>query len=182
MPLSDLPSRLWAAARDKPTLDYLANRGINLVVGQAEIGAVQANYVRHYRQSGGKGGTRGVRLLFVAPTREEALANSAAAADLYFSLMGNKGYHAEAVARGLLPAEISSRDDMNRHISFIVGTPSEVANELNDYIRVTGVDRVDAMVQIPRLLPHHVHRSVELLQREVRPLLHYPTTLHKAVA
>lgn len=169
----DITTRLWAAARDDLTLEHLAATGVNLVVGQAELGATQASYVRKYHAAGGRGFTRGVRLVFVAPTREEALEDSAAAADLYFSLMGKGAYHKEAVERGLLPAEVSSREDMLRAINFVVGSPEEVASQLNDYLATSGVDRLDAMVQIPRLLPEHVHRSMRLLQAEVRPMLVY---------
>lgn len=169
----DITTRLWAAARDELTVGHLAATGVNLVVGQAELGAVQAEYVRTYRAAGGRGHTRGVRLVFVAPTHKEAIADSAAAADLYYSLMGKGGYHKEAIDRGLLPAEIKSREDMLVSINFVVGTPEAVAAQLNDYIKATGIERLDAMVQIPRLRPDHVHRSMRLLQTEVRPLLVY---------
>jgi alkanesulfonate monooxygenase SsuD/methylene tetrahydromethanopterin reductase-like flavin-dependent oxidoreductase (luciferase family) len=169
----DISTRLWAAARDETTLCCLADLGVNLVVGQAEMGSVQARYVQQYRASGGRGRTRGVRLLLVAPTRAEAHADSRAAAELYYSQMSKGGYHKEAVAKGLLPEVPASYEDMLHQVNFIAGTPDEVARDLNDYLAVTGVDQLDGMISIPRIRPDHVHRTMRLLQAEVRPQLVY---------
>ena len=171
VPPPDLPQRLWAAARDEPTIAYLAEAGVNIVVGQAEIGQAQANYIRQYRAAGGTGRARGVRLVFVAETHEEAIARSSAAADLYYSMMGKGGYRQEAIEKGYLPAEVKTREDQLQHISFLVGSPQEVAAGLNDYIETTGVDQLDFMAQIPRLAAADVHRSIRLLQAEVTPRL-----------
>ena len=97
-----LASRIWAAARDAPTLDFLAQHNVNLVVGQAELPQVQARYVAHYRAAGGTGLTRGVRLVFVAPTGAEAEEASEAALRLYAGVMQGGDYHREAVDAGLL--------------------------------------------------------------------------------
>ncbi|WP_338090942.1 LLM class flavin-dependent oxidoreductase [Pelagibacterium halotolerans] len=167
----DITTRLWAAARDEPTIAHLADLGINLVVGQAETGPVQANYVEQYRKAGGKGRTRGVRLVHVAPTHAEALARTEAASDLYFSQMTKGGYHKEAIDKGLFPAEPESREAMLEQINFIVGTPETVIKELNTYIAQTGVDQLDAMVRIPRLAIGDVHECMRLLKREVIPNL-----------
>ncbi len=55
----------------------------------------------------------------------------------------------------------------------MVGTPDEVATQLNAYIAMTGIDQIDAMAQIPRLVPADVHESMRLLQAEVRPQLRF---------
>ena len=141
------------------------------MVGQAELAVKQAAYVRCYREAGGRGLTRGVRLVFVAPTHDEAIAGSEAAAQTYFGMTGGKGYHKEAVEEGLLPPTVDSPEELRRQVSFIVGDPEEVARALNDYAATTGVDRLDVMVQIPGLRTDAVRRSMELLQREVRPRL-----------
>lgn len=182
VPPADLAQRIWAAARDEPTIDYLAETGINLVVGQAELGQVQAKYVKRYRASGGRGKTRGVRLVFVAATHDQAIERSRDAADLYYKLMGGNGYHKEAVEKGYLAAEVKSREDMLEHISFAVGTPDEVAAQLNAHIAVTGIDQLDAMAQIPRLAPADVHESLRLLQTEVRPQLIFDRPAEKTQA
>ena len=181
-PPRDLVSRLWAAARDEPTIDFLAEMGINLVAGQAELSQVQAKYVQRYRQSGGRGRARGVRLVFVGETRADALRQSAAAADLYFRQMTGGGYHKEAVEKGYLPADVKSREDQLLHISYVVGDPEEVAAALNTHIAMTGIDQLDAMVQIPRLNAEDVHRSMRLLQTEVRPRLVFPATAEQVAA
>ncbi len=170
-PAPAIVSKIWAAARDAETIRYLARRRINLVFGQAELGIKQADYVRCYREAGGQAGTRGVRLVFVADTHDEAIAGSEVAAKTYFAMMGNKGYHKEAVDEGLLPPTVDSPEELRRQVSFIVGDPTEVAADLNDYAATTGVDRLDVMVQIPGLETSAIRRSMALIQHEVRPRL-----------
>ena len=175
VPVVDLSKRLWAAARDPLTIDLLVEKGVNLVVGQAEVGQSQAHFIKRYRDGGGRGRTRGVRLAFVAETHAEALERSRAAADLYYKLMGNNGYRLNAVAKGYLPAEVKTREDMLLHINFVVGTPEEVAAGLNAYIATTGVDQLDFMVKIPLLAPADIERSMRLLKSEVLPPLDFGT-------
>ena len=169
----ELGQRIWAAARDAPTIALLAELCVNLVVGQAEIATAQAEFVRRYRAAGGSGRTRGVRVVFVAPSREEALAESAAAADLYFSAMSKGGYYRQAVERGLITDPPRSRTDMLSAINFIAGSPADVTAQLNDYLATTRVDQLDVMAHLPRIALPHVRRSMELLQSEVRPNLVY---------
>ncbi|MCX5478214.1 LLM class flavin-dependent oxidoreductase [Kaistia geumhonensis] len=170
-PDPSIRSTIFAAARDEGTIDHLAANGINLVVGQAEMPHVQAPYISRYRASGGKGRTRGVRLVFVAPTRAEALERSAAAAQSYFRLMLGKGYHKQAVESGAAPAAPQTDAEKRRLASFIVGSPEEVVAELDAYVETTGVDQLDVMVQIPGLATEDVRRSMALVQQEVRPFL-----------
>lgn len=169
----DITTRLWAAARDEATIGFLAELGINLVVGQAEMGHVQADYVERYRRLGGKGMTRGVRLVHVAATEAEALVRTEAAADLYHKLMSQGGYHKEAVDKGLLPATPADRNALLEQVNFIVGTPETVTEKLNAYIAETGIDRLDAMVRIPRLALDDVHDCMRLLKAEVIPNLRF---------
>ena len=169
----DITARLWAAGRDELTIRHLAETGVNLVVGQAELGVVQAGYIGQYRAAGGKGKTRGVRLVFVAETDEQAMADSAAAADLYYSLIGKGAYQKEAQAKGLVATEPTTREEMLDQVNFIVGSPDTVVRKLNDYLATTGVDQLDAMVQIPRVGAENVARTLRLLQQEVRPQLSY---------
>ncbi|WP_172331427.1 LLM class flavin-dependent oxidoreductase [Mangrovicoccus sp. HB161399] len=172
----DLVPRLWAAGRDEGTIAMLAARGINLVVGQAETGSVQAGYVRRYRRSGGRGLCRGVRLVFVAPTDAEALADSAAAADLYFSMMSKGAYTREAIAKGIFPEVPRNRAEQLDMVNVIAGSPETVAGKLNAYIAETGIDQLDAMVQIPHVSLGHAERTLRLLASEVRPRLKFPAT------
>lgn len=170
-PDPSIRSNIFAAARDEASIEHLALRGVNLVVGQAEMPHVQAPYVARYRAAGGKGLTRGVRLVFVAPTRAEAIEKSRAAAELYCRLLLGKGYHKEAVASGAAPAEIASDEEKRRLVSFIVGSPDDVVAGLDAYVETTGVERLDVMVQIPGLATEDVRRSMTLVQEEVRPRL-----------
>lgn len=104
----------------------------------------------------GAGITRGVRLVFVAPTHGEAIEASEAALNLYASLMRGGAYHREAVEAGLRAAAPESPEELRRQVNFIVGTPDEVAAQLQQYIAVTGVDRLDLMTQIPGLATQDV--------------------------
>lgn len=169
----DITKRLWAAGRDELTIRHLAETGVNLVVGQAELGVVQANYIRQYKAAGGTGRTRGVRLVFVAETDAKAIEDSAAAADLYYSLMGKGNYQKEALAKGLVAPEPKTREEMLEFVNFVVGSPETVAKKLNAYLATTGVDQLDAMVNIPRAGPENFARTLRLLQAEVRPQLRY---------
>src|SRR5580704_13935665 len=102
-PCPELTEKIWVAARDEPTLAFAAQRRLHLVVGQAEPARQQAQYVRRYRAEGGRGQARGARLAFVAETRAKAEADCAIATEIYFAALGNKGYHAQAVAEGRFP-------------------------------------------------------------------------------
>jgi alkanesulfonate monooxygenase SsuD/methylene tetrahydromethanopterin reductase-like flavin-dependent oxidoreductase (luciferase family) len=170
-PAPDLLARIWAAARDMPTLRHIAGTGINLVVGQAELPEIQARIVRDYRASGGTGLVRGVRLCFVGETEADALRDTAAALELYHGQMAGKGYHKDAVQQGLISGAPKTPADLLREVNFIVGTPEQVATALNAYVATTGVERLDLMVQIPGLATDAVRRSMRLIQDEVRPRL-----------
>jgi alkanesulfonate monooxygenase SsuD/methylene tetrahydromethanopterin reductase-like flavin-dependent oxidoreductase (luciferase family) len=181
-PSPEIRAKIWAAARDPSTLDFLADRGVNLVVGQAELPERQALYVKRYRGAGGTKPTRGVRLVFVGETHAEAMRETEVAANIYFDMMSGKGYHKEAVELGLLPQSVDSPEEMRRQVNFIVGDADEVTEALNRYIALTGVDRLDVMVQIPGLESPAIRRSMALLQREVRPRLRFGVREAQVVA
>jgi alkanesulfonate monooxygenase SsuD/methylene tetrahydromethanopterin reductase-like flavin-dependent oxidoreductase (luciferase family) len=101
------------------------------------------------------------------------MADSTAAADLYYSLIGKGAYQKEAQAKGLVAPEPTTREEMLDQVNFIVGAPDTVARKLNAYLATTGVDQIDAMVQIPRVSGDNVARTLRLLQQEVRPQLVY---------
>ena len=170
-PCPELVEKIWVAARDEPTLVFAAQRGLNLVVGQAEPAPQQAQYVRRYRAEGGAGEARGARLVFVAESRDEAEAECALATEIYFAALGNKGYHAQAIAEGRLPRAASTPAERRRQLDFLAGDPDEVTGLLNAYVEETGVDRLDVMAQIPGLAADAVRRSMALFQSEVRPRL-----------
>jgi alkanesulfonate monooxygenase SsuD/methylene tetrahydromethanopterin reductase-like flavin-dependent oxidoreductase (luciferase family) len=166
-----LIDRLWVAARDAETIAFAAGRNLNFVVGQAEIGPRQATLTRQYRQAGGGGRVRGERVVFAAETAAEAARDSEAAVRLYFGQMAGKSYHKEAVDAGDLPPTADTLAEMRRQVSFIAGTPAQVAAELNDYAQRLGLDQLDVMVQVPALPTDAIRRSLALIQNEVRPLL-----------
>jgi alkanesulfonate monooxygenase SsuD/methylene tetrahydromethanopterin reductase-like flavin-dependent oxidoreductase (luciferase family) len=114
-----------------------------------------------------------VRLVFVGETDAQAIADSTGAADLYYSLMGKGNYQKEALAKGLVAEEPKTREEMLEFVNFVVGSPETVARKLNAYLATTGVDQLDAMVNIPRVGPENFARTLRLLQAEVRPQLRY---------
>ena len=173
-PCPEVIGKIWVASRDTPTLAFAAEHGLNLVIGQAEIGLRQAEYVRHYRAAGGRGEVRGARIAFVAETMAEAEADCAEATEIYFSAIGYKNYHAQAVADGLLPPTAPTPAERRRQLDFFAGTPDVVASALNDHIALTGIDRLDIMPQLPGMAPEAVHRSLALFAAEVRPRLRFP--------
>ena len=173
-PCPEVVGKIWVAARDAPTLAFAAEHGLNLVIGQAEIGLRQADYVRRYRAAGGHGEVRGARLAFVAETTAEAEAACAAATEIYFNNFAYKNYHAQAVADGLLPPTAPTPAERRRQLDFFAGTPDFVAAALNDHIETTGIDRLDIMPQLPGMTPDAVQRALSLFAAEVRPRLRFP--------
>jgi alkanesulfonate monooxygenase SsuD/methylene tetrahydromethanopterin reductase-like flavin-dependent oxidoreductase (luciferase family) len=174
-PCPEVVETIWVAARDAPTLAFAAEHGLNLVIGQAEIGLRQAEYVRRYRAEGGRGQVRGARLAFVAETMAEAERDCAEATEIYFNAFAYKNYHAQAVADGLLPPTAPTPAERRRQLDFFAGTPEFVAEALNAHIALTGIDRLDIMPQLPGMAPDAVRRSLALFMTEVRPRLRFPT-------
>jgi alkanesulfonate monooxygenase SsuD/methylene tetrahydromethanopterin reductase-like flavin-dependent oxidoreductase (luciferase family) len=170
-PRPELVGKIWVAARDAPTLAFAAQRQLNLVVGQAEMSHRQAEYVRRYRFEGGRGQVRGARLAFVAESRAEAEAEAAVATEIYYAALGNKGYHAQAIAEGRVPPTAPTPADRRRQLDFFVGAPDDVVELLNAHIEAAGIDRLDVMAHLPGLAPAAVRRSLSLLNSEVRPKL-----------
>lgn len=169
----DIVSRLFVACRDEATIEHVAARGLNFVMGQAELPSVQASYVRRYRAAGGTGQARGVRLVFVAPTHEEALEVSRRAVDLYWGLMSKGPYFREALAKGIVSETPASEEQRLRWVNVIAGSPDEVAAALDDYLAETGVDRLDVMMRIAGMDLEDVHRGMRLMREEVAPRLVY---------
>lgn len=174
----DILGKIWIAARHMPTIEIAARRGLNFVVGQAEIASRQAPYVRHFKESGATGRAKGVRLAFVAETTREAVEQSEAAVRITYSQSAGRNYHLQAVQAGALPETATSLEEMRRQMSFIVGTPDEVALQINAYIAETGVDQIDVMVQIPGVPTDMVKRSMRLIRDEVYPQLRFGTRSH----
>ncbi|MBW4024650.1 MAG: LLM class flavin-dependent oxidoreductase [Proteobacteria bacterium] len=173
-PCPEVVQKIWVAARDEPSIAFAARHGLHFVIGQAENGQRQAEFVRRYRAEGGTGQVRGARIAFVAETRAEAEAACAEATEIYFAALGYKGYHAQAVADGLLPPTAPTSAERRRQLDFFAGTPDEVATALNAHIALTGIDRLDIMPHLPGMEASAVCRSLALFAAEVRPRLRFP--------
>ncbi len=173
-PCPEVIAKIWLAVRDEPSIAFAARHGLSFVVGQAEIGIVQAALVRRYRAEGGRGEVRGARIAFVAETRAEAEAECAEATEIYFRALAYKNYHAQAVADGLLPPTAPTPAERRRQLDFFAGTPEDVAAALNEHIALTGIDRLDIMPYLPGLSVAAVCHSLALFATEVRPRLRFP--------
>lgn len=171
-PAPELISRLWVASRDEAAVALAAEHDLGFVVGQAEHPALQAGYVANYRNSGGRGPVRGVRVVHVAETRAQALQQVKDCAELYWSTMRHGPYHRLAVEQGLLPVgDPAGLDDLLDRSLFIVGDPAHVRDRLDEYRAMTGVDRVDVMMQLPLLGTSSVADSMGLFMEHVAPEL-----------
>lgn len=170
-PVRDVTKRVWVAARDEASIDLAAREGLHFVVGQAEHGLVQREYVQRYRASGGRGQTRGVRIVCVADTDHAALEEASFAVRGYFGAMSKGPYYQKAVRLGVIPSgEPASAEQAMTWLSFCVGSPDTVARQLEDYLDTAGVDRLDVMFHLPDLNPAGVQRSMRLFAREVMPV------------
>lgn len=169
----DIVSRLFVACRDEATIEHVAARGLNFVMGQAELPSVQAAYVKRFRAAGATGQARGVRLVFIAPTHAEALARSRRAADIYWGQMSKGPYFREALAKGIVSETPSSEEERLRWINVVAGSPDEVTEALNEYLAETGVDRLDVMMRIAGMDLEDVHLGMRLMREEVAPRLVY---------
>ncbi|MBO9523431.1 MAG: LLM class flavin-dependent oxidoreductase [Nocardioidaceae bacterium] len=168
-----LLSRLWVAARDAPTIEFAARNGLHFVMGQAEVPAAQGPYIKTYRDAGGAGETRAVRIIVVAPTDEEAVRRASASYAVYADGDPLKDrYYFEAVQNGLFSAEEPTHfpDALERR-GYIVGSPESVAAQLASYQEEVRADRLDLMVHLPELSPAEVRESLRLFATEVAPRL-----------
>lgn len=170
-PVDNVESKIWAACRDTETIELVAQLGVGLVVGQAEVAEAQASYIARYRAMGGRGEVRGVRAVFVAPTREEAEASYTQALGIYESVIGAGRYANDAAADGLLPDSAESSLLRRRRACLVVGDPDDVTAQLLDYVGTTGVDRLDLLVQFPGMDPAQTTRTLTLFRDHVQPRL-----------
>lgn len=174
-PVPEIAERIWIASRDEAAVAFAASHDLGFVVGQAEVPVLQRGIVDTYRAHGGHGEVRGIRLVHVAETRAEALDRVRESAALYWSGMKNGPYHPAAVEAGLLPAgEPDDVDGLLERTMFIVGDPEQVREALLEHRRVTGVDRVDVMLQLPLLSTEAVTDTMTLFMDEVAPGLAEP--------
>ena len=144
---------------------------MNLVVGQAEPPANKRNTCGAIGPRAG--GARCAARAWCSSPRHgaEAEAGCAVATEIYFAALGNKGYHAEAIAEGRLPPNAATPAERRRQLDFLAGDPDDVAASLDAYVDETGVDRLDVMAHAPGLSDEAVRRSLSLIQSDVRPRL-----------
>jgi alkanesulfonate monooxygenase SsuD/methylene tetrahydromethanopterin reductase-like flavin-dependent oxidoreductase (luciferase family) len=163
---------LYAAVRDEESVEQAARLGVNLIVGEAELGVRQANYVRRYREAGGVGEARGARLVCVGESRSEAVAAAREAATRLNDAFSRGKYVAEQVELGLLSdSAAANEDEVFRRLEYAVGTPDEVAESLLGYIETTGVNALNIMVHSPGMKQEAAQRSMRLFMSDVAPAL-----------
>lgn len=171
-----LVEKVSVAARDEPTIRFAGHHGLNFVMGQSEVDAVQGSYVRTFREAGGTGEARGVRIVVLAESTTAALEAARPAYETYAAKgFLSSRYYLEAVEAGVFDGAVPRdlADGMHR-MAFVVGDPDTVRNRLQEHVDRTAVDRLDIMVHLPGLAPAHVRRSLDLFAREVAPGLTLP--------
>ncbi len=171
-PVSDLRQRIWIACRDQSALEQVRDLDLHLVVGQAESGIRQRRTIDQLRQLGGKGQIRGCRLVHVAETEQAALAAVAEAAPAYFEVYSQGPYYREGVAEGRIP-DHPPQDlrDLLWRVDFLVGDPESITQQVQDYLQITGVDRLDVMMHVAGMEAEAIRRSMQLFQQAVVPQL-----------
>jgi len=171
-PLRDYRGLIWVAAREAATVAHAAGLGLNFVVGQLEQASKQREFVDTYRHAGGKGEIRGVRMVHVADSDDEAWHFVEPAARRMYQARAITAYGRLAAAEGRLAT--STTDDpseMMRQIELIAGSPRTVADALVRYMEAARVDRVDVMMHVPDIDHEAIVRSMHLFAREVLPVL-----------
>jgi alkanesulfonate monooxygenase SsuD/methylene tetrahydromethanopterin reductase-like flavin-dependent oxidoreductase (luciferase family) len=168
----DTRRALYAAVRDDESVEQAARLGVNLIIGEAELGVSQAKYVKRYRDAGGVGEARGARLVCVGETRAEAVKAAREAAAILNDAFSRGRYVAEQVEAGLLSeAAATSDDEVFGRLEYAVGTPDEVAEKLLGYIATTGVNALNIMVHSPGMKQEAAQRSMRLFMSDVAPAL-----------
>lgn len=168
----DLLSRIWVAVRDDQGIELTAAEGLNLVVNQVEQAAVQGEQVRRYRQAGGVGEARGVRIVVVADTDADAIEAAAPAVATYLPVIAKGPHYRQAVAEARIPeGEPATLEDAFERCCFCVGAPDTVLRRLEAYCATAELDRVDLMVHLPDLDPEASRRTMRLFAKEVAPAL-----------
>jgi alkanesulfonate monooxygenase SsuD/methylene tetrahydromethanopterin reductase-like flavin-dependent oxidoreductase (luciferase family) len=170
---------LWIGVRDDVSVAQAADIGANFIMGEAELAARQAGYVSGYRSAGGTGEARGARLVCVADTHEQAVADARLGAHALNEVFSKGRYHQEMAELGLMPATAAvSDDDVFARLEYAVGTPDEVTAQLTAYIETTGVNALNIMVHAPGISPASTGRSMRLFMSEVAPALLPVLTQH----
>lgn len=171
-PISDLRSRLWIACRDPQTLELVRDLGVHLVVGQAEAGVRQRRTIDQLRRLGSEIPVRGCRLVHVAETEAEALRAVEQAALSYFEVYSQGPYYREGVAEGRIPdSPPQDLRDLLWRVDFLVGDPESIVQQLQEYLQITGVERLDVMMHVAGMEAEAIRRSMQLFQQAVAPQL-----------
>jgi alkanesulfonate monooxygenase SsuD/methylene tetrahydromethanopterin reductase-like flavin-dependent oxidoreductase (luciferase family) len=167
------PARaIWVGVRDPVSIALAAQLRTNFIVGEAEPAVQQAKLIERYRSSGGRGETRGARLVCIAERERDALFAARDPARRLFAAFSSGDYYQQAVGDGALPAQapVTERELLER-IEFAVGTPEMVTERLAEYVTVTGVDALNIVVHAPGMANGDAQRSLELFMAEVAPQL-----------
>lgn len=162
---------IWVACRDERSVEHAAVNGLNFVVGQAENAYAQAEHITRYRSAGGSGRVRGVRAIYVAESHQQAWDEFEAAFEMYATMITGpeNRYTREAIDAGYLLHRARTVDEWLYQANVILGSPTQVAQGLSDYIAVTGIDRLDLLVQFPGLPAQRTRHSLRLFTDAVWP-------------
>jgi alkanesulfonate monooxygenase SsuD/methylene tetrahydromethanopterin reductase-like flavin-dependent oxidoreductase (luciferase family) len=175
-PLQPVQDMLWVAARDTDTIQYAARKGWPLLIGQAELTERQATYAETYHKAASAVGnpTRigGTRLVHVAESTSQARDEIAECLWRYYRRFSKSPYYQQALADGLMTeSSIPTQDEVMRNVSFIVGDPDDVADQLAPFCRALRVTTLSCMFHIAGMPHELLLGSMRLFIKEVKPRL-----------
>lgn len=108
-----------------------------------------------------------LRNIVVAPDRQTALRDAGPAIAESYKIFGNWGLFTGVIGDRKAQPEFADLIDGR----FIIGSPEECAADIAHLLRATGCNRLVARIQWLGMEHAHVMRTIELLGREVAPLV-----------
>jgi alkanesulfonate monooxygenase SsuD/methylene tetrahydromethanopterin reductase-like flavin-dependent oxidoreductase (luciferase family) len=176
---------LWVAASSHASMDRIAEKGWNLLVGQGETFQRVADQVNYFRSAVGEAGgdydpgrVTVARAMYTAP-KPEQVRSDAEVPFMWFKQTGNE-VGAPPERRGeLLPdnfAEYRRRFSAEARFDYeamaenviLFGTPEQVAEKV-ELLRQSGVEKLILFVNYGGIESRKVMDSLELFAKEVMP-------------
>jgi alkanesulfonate monooxygenase SsuD/methylene tetrahydromethanopterin reductase-like flavin-dependent oxidoreductase (luciferase family) len=166
LPAADLASRCWVAANSVAAAGIAGRLGLNMLFSHLRTPDQYRQYVAAYRSAGGGGLVAANRPVHVAGDEATAFARIEPALRSLWRRFQNEG----KIAAGMREP-VRAQDLCAHPINFIVGGPETVARQLLELHAQCPYDVANLEVRWPGLPCEATHECLELLGREVRPLL-----------
>lgn len=168
MSVPDLADRLYVASTDDRSLDQAARLGQGYLLGMFG-GPRHADMARRFRERGGRGPVRAVRMVYVAPSDAHAMNQVGAAAQRLWSsfIPPSAGWRASKQELGTsVPTQV-----ILDQLGWIVGSAETVAEQIEQYAGECELDGIDLAFQVPGLPEPSAREAMRLFATEVVPLV-----------